>query len=221
MTEPLRLFLSGPAGSGKTEVARLLQQRHGFARVSLGDLCREECVRRGWLQDRGHLQRAGDLLRAGYPSGLAALALITVRDLRGPVVIEGVRLGAEAGYFRARGVIGVSVVAPQALRAARLRARDGSDRVPDHSTEREAGSLPADLRIQNDHEDRDALCRQVRVALGRAVILQAERRGRVRDLGLSPAGLAAVRRHGDDLDRIARSGARARRPSRDRAGLER
>lgn len=221
MTEPLRLFLSGPAGSGKTEVARLLEEQHHFCRVSLGDLCRAECARRGWPQDRPHLQRAGDLLRAGDPSRLAALALAKARNLRGPLVIEGVRLGAEAGYLRARGVIGVAVEASAEVRDARLLGRDGSSRVQDHSTEREAGSLPADLRIQNDHEDRDALRRQVRVTVGRAVMLQAERRGQVQGLGLSPAGLAAVRRHGDDLDRIVRSGRSARRTSRDRAGLER
>ena len=217
----LRLFLSGPAGSGKTDVARLLEEQHHFCRVSLGDLCRAECARRGWPQDRPHLQRAGELLRQGNPAALAALALAQVLGRPGPSVIEGVRLAAEATYLRARGVIGVSVEAPAAVRADRLRARDGSGRVPEHRTEREAGALPVDLRLQNDHGDRAALARQVRVAVGRAVIIHAERLGR--DLGLSPAGRLAVRQHGDDLDRIARSAGRstARAGHRDRGGFER
>jgi dephospho-CoA kinase len=173
MTEPLRLFLSGPAGSGKTEVARLLEEQHHFCRVSLGDLCRAECARRGWPQDRPHLQRAGDLLRAGDPSRLAALALAKARNLRGPLVIEGVRLGAEAGYLRARGVIGVAVEAPAEVRAARLLVRDGSSRVPQHRTEREAGTLPADLRLVNDG-DRQAMERAVRLLVGRATLLHVQ-----------------------------------------------
>ncbi len=220
-SEPFKLFLSGPAGSGKTEVAQTLESLHGFRRIGLGDLCRAEARRRGWPEDRFHLQAAGDAMRAGNPARLAALALAQGRTVRGPVVIEGVRLVAEATYLRAHGVIGVAVEAPEHLRVARLRARDGSSVLPTHATEREAASLPADLRIQNDHEDRDALRRQVRVTVGRAVMLQAERRGQVQGLALSPAGLAAMRRHGDDLDRIARSGRSARRTSRDRAGLER
>ena len=175
MTEPLLLFLAGPAGAGKTEVARLLAEQHGFTRIGLGDLCRAEARRLGWPTDRPHLQRAGDLLRAGNPARLAALALGQVRGRTGPVVIEGVRLQAEATYLRARGVIGVSVDASAEVRAARLLGRDGSDRVPVHATEREAGALPVDLRLRNDG-DRKALEHQVRLVVARAAMLQAERR---------------------------------------------
>lgn len=178
MTEPLRIYVSGPAGSGKTEVARLLQVQHGFTRVSLGDLCRAEARRRGWPEDRAHLQAAGDRLRGADPAQLAALALAQVRCCTGPVVIEGVRLQAEARYLREHGCIGVAVEAPEALRAARLRARDGSSRVPEHTTEREAGALPVDLRLTNGG-DRESLERQVRLMVARAALLQAERVSRV------------------------------------------
>ena len=184
MTEPLRIYVSGPAGSGKTEVARLLQVQHGFTRVSLGDLCRAEARRRGWPEDRAHLQAAGDALRAGNPARLAALALAQVLGRPGPSVIEGVRLAAEATYLRARGVIGVSVEAPEHLRAVRLRARDGSSRVPEHVTEREALDLPADLRLLNDG-DRAGLDRAVRLMVARAALLQAERTCYARQAGLS------------------------------------
>ena len=174
MTTPPCIYLSGPAGAGKTEVARILEIQHGFARVSLGDLCRAECARRRWPQDRAHLQAAGDALRAGNPARLAALALGQVRGRTGPVVIEGVRLQAEARYLRAHGCIGVAVEAPETVRAVRLRARDGSSRVPEHRTEREALGLPVDLRLTNGG-DRAALERAVRLAVARAALLHVER----------------------------------------------
>ena len=175
MTEPLRLFLAGPAGSGKTEVARLLEEQHHFCRVSLGDLCRAEATRRGWPDDRLHLQAAGDALRGADAARLADLALGQVRGLRGPVVVEGVRLAAEAGHLRARGVIGVAVEAPEHVRQARLLGRDGSGWVPAHRTEREAENLPVDLRLANGG-DREALEKAVRLVVARAALLQAERR---------------------------------------------
>lgn len=174
MIEPLRLYLAGPAGSGKTEAAKMLAEEHHFARVSLGDLCRAECGRRRWPQDRAHLQAAGDALRGTDPAWLAVLAWERAGTARGPVVIEGVRLAAEAAALRARGVIGVAVEAPEAVRAGRLRARDGSSRVPQHRTEREALGLLVDLRLRNDG-DRAALEHAVRLIVARAALLQAER----------------------------------------------
>ena len=109
--EPVRVYLAGPAGAGKTEAATWLCRRHGFARISLGDFCRVEAERRGWPCDRVHLQSAGDRLRDGDPARLAAMALDGARRL-GDVVIDGVRLVAEAEYLRAHDVIGVRVETP-------------------------------------------------------------------------------------------------------------
>ena len=173
MTEPIVIYLSGPAGAGKTEVAKMLAEQHHFARVSLGDMCRAEARRRGWPEDRAHLQAAGDALRGTDPAWLAVLAWERARTARGPVVIEGVRLAAEAAALRARGVIGVSVEAPEAVRAGRLRARDGSSRVPQHRTEREAGRLAVDLRLTNGG-DRQAMERAVRLLVGRATLLHVQ-----------------------------------------------
>lgn len=198
MTEPLRLYLAGPAGSGKTEVARLLEERHGFGRVSLGDLCREEAARRGVPADRATLQAMGDLLRATDPARLAVLAWARAKTIRGPLVIEGVRLAAEGRYLRGRSVIGVAVDAPEALRAARLRARDGSSRVPEHATERESGSLPVDLRLLNSG-DREILERQVRLMVARAALLQAERGSRAHQA--RPARVTGRRREFAGMER--------------------
>ena len=156
MTEAVRLFLSGPAGSGKTEVARLLETRHGFARVSLGDLCRVECARRGWPADRGHLQAAGDALRARDGAALARQTLADLCGHRGPAVIDGVRLVAEAEYLRRHGFIWVAVVAREHERKARLRDQEGADHMPDHETERQVVSraLHSDIRLVNDSGNR-------------------------------------------------------------------
>ena len=44
MRRPVRLYLAGPAGVGKTKVAEGLASRYGFQRISLGDLVRELTV---------------------------------------------------------------------------------------------------------------------------------------------------------------------------------
>ena len=146
MQSSVRMYLAGPAGSGKTEIAKILEVRHGFRRVSLGDTCRRMARGFGLRGDRAGLQAVGDILR--HFSGSAALAVMAAkraREVAGPMVVDGVRLVAEAEYLRADGWIGVRLEAPADVRAARLDARDGSSEVPDHETEREAGMVPADL----------------------------------------------------------------------------
>ena len=169
--EPVRVYLSGPAGAGKTEAAMWLCRRHAFTRISLGDMCRAEAERRGWPCDRTHLQAAGDRVRGGDPARLAALALERVRG-RGDVVIDGVRLMAEGEYLRARGVIGVRLEAPEAVRRARLHRRDGAGDVPEHETETEAARVPADFVWSTDPiGDGSAL----RVLVARVAALHASR----------------------------------------------
>ena len=168
---PVRVYLAGPAGAGKTETARWLSEHHGFHRVSLGDICRAETIRRGWPADRFHLQAAGDHLRAGDPARLAALALQEASG-QGDVVIDGVRLMAEGEYLRARGVIGVRLEAPEAVRRARLHRRDGAGDVPEHETETEAARVPADFVWSTDPiGDGSAL----RVLVARVAALHASR----------------------------------------------
>ena len=176
--EPVRVYLSGPAGAGKTEAAMWLCRRHAFTRISLGDLCRAEAERRGWLCDRTHLQAAGDRVRGGDPARLAVLALERARG-RGDVVIDGVRLVAEAEYLRAHGVIGVRVDVPEEIRRQRLGRRDGSAEVPDHATEREAGLLPADLTLCAA-ADAVAYDLALRLLVARVAVLRATRRAEAR-----------------------------------------
>jgi len=174
MMRPVRLYLAGPAGSGKTTVAEMLVRDHGFARVSLGGLCREEAHRRGLPEDRAALQAMGDALRGPEPARLAILAWEQARRAPGPLVIDGVRLRAEAEWLTARGVLGVAVLAPDALRIARLSRRDGIRTVRPHATEREALALPVDITLNTSAEWLQ-VAHRVRLLVARAALLTAER----------------------------------------------
>ena len=175
MMRPVRLYLAGPAGSGKTTVAEMLVRDYGFARVSLGGLCREEARRRGLPEDRATLQAMGDALRGSEPARLAILAWEQARRAPGPVVIDGVRLRAEAEWLSARGALGVRVSASEDVRAARLLQRDGDAVVAPHATESEAEMLSADLWLQT-REDRAELFRATRLLIARAHLLAATAR---------------------------------------------
>ena len=186
MRKAATLYLCGPAGVGKSEVARILAERHGYTVLSLGDECRAAAALRGLPADRATLQRLGDELRGGDDAKLARDAYEVALRLRGPVVVEGVRLAAEGEYLASRGAVGVRVAAPDVERATRLRVRDGSDQVPDHRTEAEE---PPHRLVLTNRGDRAALARAVRQAVGRATLEHV------------------AARHGLDMDRIVESSA--------------
>jgi dephospho-CoA kinase len=147
-TVPARIYLAGPTGSGKTTLAAVLEREYGFVRVSMGGLCRRIAAVFGLRGDRHGLQAVGDMLR--YLSGPSALAELAAREALAArrVVVDGVRLHAEAEYLRARGWRGIRLECSEADRAARLRARDGEigdNRLSEHATEQEARTVAADV----------------------------------------------------------------------------
>lgn|GEM_PF-5437099 len=149
----IRLYLGGPAGAGKSTVADLLVRRFGFLRVSLGDVVRHECAARGIPPTRSHLQTMGDALRGGRSAALAIAAHRSIPATAARVVIDGVRLHAEAMYLQGAGYVGMAVEAPSSVRSARLLARDGTVEVSAHVTEVQAETLPVDVHLLNDHDD--------------------------------------------------------------------
>ncbi len=159
--EPLRVYLAGPAGSGKSTVAALLAERHGFARAALGDFPRAVAEARGLRPARAVLQALGDEIRGPDPARLARLAMAHVAGA-GRAVVDGVRLPEEAEALRAAGFIGIRVEAPDEERRRRLRERGESWRRGEraHPTEAQAAAVPADLRL-NASGDRQALAAAV------------------------------------------------------------
>ncbi len=176
MMRPVRLYLAGPAGSGKTMVAEMLVRGYGFARVSLGGLCREEARRRGLPYDRATLQAMGDMLRGTDPARLAVLAWMRIQGMAGPVVIDGVRLNAEAKWLRARGAVGAGLLAPEDVRQSRLLGRDDCAGVPAHATEAQATAVPVDFALDTTGGAVGALQSRVRLLVARAHLLAVEPR---------------------------------------------
>ena len=172
MRRRVRLYLAGAAGSGKTTVAEMLVHDYGFARVSLGGICREEAHRRGLPEDRATLQAMGDALRGPEPARLAVLAWEQARQVPGPVVIDGVRLRAEARWLDARGAVAPTVLAPPHMRHTRLALREGTGTVRPHATEREVDGIQTPLTL-NTSQAEEQLAHHLRLLVTRTTLLSA------------------------------------------------
>ncbi len=148
---PIKIFLAGAAGTGKTLAAEHLAKCHGFIRVSLGHLCANEAEALGWPMDRCHLQAAGDLLRSRDPAALAHHALRFPGPAGIPVVIDGVRLPEEASVLvEAGGYLAVGMTARPETRQRRLRARGERLPVPAHQTEERVGDIEIGYMLAGD-----------------------------------------------------------------------
>jgi len=114
--------VSGPIGAGKTTICEILKAR-GFRYISLSDVLREECIKRGLNLERKNLRRVGDELRKRY--GKAALAIIAWKRIEknGNWVIDSIRVPEEAEYFKKKGAFILGVYAPAKIRYERIRAR--------------------------------------------------------------------------------------------------
>jgi len=101
-TPPAAVAISGPIGSGKTTITRLLAEWLGWPSAAYGDIVRDVAAARGLPCDRGHLQETGAELIAGGWDQFTKLVLDRVRWAPGqPVIIDGVRhLGAIASLRR-------------------------------------------------------------------------------------------------------------------------
>jgi len=114
--------VSGPIGAGKTKFCEILKEM-GFSYISLSDVLREECSRRGLGVDRETLRKVGDELRRKY--GKEALAVMVWKriDRSRDWVVDAIRVPEEANYLREKGAVIVGIYAPQKLRFKRIMER--------------------------------------------------------------------------------------------------
>ena len=134
----------GLPGSGKGEASQIAGQ-HGLAVVVMGDVIRQEAARQGLELTDGNLGRIGNALRAAEgPDAVARRALekakATGKDV---VVVDGLRSGEEADFFRAHAdeFHLVEVCAPAKDRLKWLASRGRPD---------DPGKSPANDGMQTD-----------------------------------------------------------------------
>ena len=127
------IAVTGMPGSGKSIVARILAERLGYPLLVMGDIVREEVVRRGLELTVYNVEMvAEELRRLGGPGFVAELVVEKARKLNSQgVIVDGVRSLDEVQILSSLGrVYIVAVHSPPNLRYQRLisRMREGDVR---------------------------------------------------------------------------------------------
>lgn len=88
--------LTGPLGSGKGEIAKILQ-KEGFKYISLSDVVRDESTKRKLSHSRENLQKIGNDLRKKYGAGILGFRVVMdiMKGRAKDWVIDGIRNPAE------------------------------------------------------------------------------------------------------------------------------
>ena len=125
--------VTGMPGSGKSFVARILAERLGYPLLVMGDIVREEVVRRGLELTVHNIEMvAEELRRLGGPGFVAELVVEKAKKLNSQgVIVDGVRSLDEVQILSSLGrVYIVAVHSPPNLRYHRLvsRMREGDVR---------------------------------------------------------------------------------------------
>ncbi|ASJ05877.1 dephospho-CoA kinase [Thermococcus pacificus] len=128
------IIVTGMPGSGKSKIVKEFERR-GFPSVSMGDIVREETVKRGLELTKENVAKVSIRLRQELgQNAVAKLAVEKVRALlknSGVAVIDGVRSLDEVGTFRGafpdERIVIVAVHTPPKQRFERLRARGRHD----------------------------------------------------------------------------------------------
>ncbi|AMQ18303.1 dephospho-CoA kinase [Thermococcus peptonophilus] len=128
------VIVTGMPGSGKSKIVKEFEKR-GFPSVSLGDIVREETLKRGLELTKENVAKVSIRLRQELgQNAVAKLAVEKVKALlKGSkvVVIDGVRSLDEVGTFRGafpeEKIIIVAVHTPPRQRFERLKARGRHD----------------------------------------------------------------------------------------------
>jgi len=154
----LIVAITGMPGAGKSTAAKALEA-HGFKRIVMGDVIREETRRRGLAPDEKNTGAVMIELRERYgPGAVAEVCLRSLRALKEQVVIvDGVRSTAEVEVFAREGK--VKVLAIHASRERRFKLL----------TERARSDAPT---TKKSFDERDK--RELSIGVGNAVALADE-----------------------------------------------
>lgn len=154
----LLVAITGMPGAGKSTAAKALEA-HGFKRIVMGDVIREETRRRGLEPDQSNTGKVMLELRERFGPGAVAEACL--RSLEGMksevVVVDGVRSFSEVEVFARVGMVRLLSVAASRDRRFRLL------------TSRARGDAP-EGRAAFDERDR----RELSVGVGEAMALADE-----------------------------------------------
>ena len=120
--------LSGPRASGKSSIAKILEEEYGFERLAFSDCLREIASLSGasFVNDREFLAQLGDILR-GYDEDFIVNAMkkkLETTEKR--IVIEDVRFPKEVEFCLARDVKMVSIEVEHSEQIQRIMNREKS-----------------------------------------------------------------------------------------------
>jgi dephospho-CoA kinase len=114
--------LYGKSGAGKTTVARYLCERHGYAHVHPGGVCREVTLRLFGSNDKAKLNAVNDALRNIDPDVWVRVSLQEAPQ-KVPLVIDGLRFRSNLQFLRQLDFDLWKIEAPDETRIGRLEGR--------------------------------------------------------------------------------------------------
>jgi dephospho-CoA kinase len=120
---PKNIALSGRSGSGKTEIADYLVEKHGYTRCSSGAACREICKRFFGTDSKAILNRITDAFKAVDPDVWLNAALSSAAA-DAPVVFDSMRFITDYTFLKGRGFFTWRIEAPHNVRLDRMRERN-------------------------------------------------------------------------------------------------
>lgn len=152
MTAPIRFALLGKSGSGKSRAGTIICDRFGLRHIKTGTICRQIARLLFANEDKGSTQRLDDALTQIDPSIFLRASLRDVEAGEG-FVVDALRFRSDLVIARDFGCRTVRIVAPDAVREARLKARGQVfDPLVDglHRSEVELDDAEVDFEISND-----------------------------------------------------------------------
>lgn len=143
------IALSGAAGSGKSLIAQVLHQNHGYCIASTGEVCRTLSRVLYGSEDRHLLNSISTLLRSHDRELLITAALRGKRS--NTLVLDSVRYDSDLIVVRAQGFRVWRIECPIEERFRRLHSRGQtfSEKDEAHPSETELGAARFDATIVN------------------------------------------------------------------------